>query len=228
MIKIIFCLPGKSFSHNFIKSWTNLVACLPGFKVDFSLNGAVSSNVYMARTLCLIEDESLTSHQKPFDGLYEYDYIMWIDSDSIFEPKQFKSLLDRMEKSLQIDILSGIYLQDQGQEYTTVVSLNTDSIKKQGRPKFLTPHDIAGKKGLIKVAYTGMGFMLVRYGVFERLSYPWFLPVIMKDGQHIAGFASEDASFCFRAKELGFDIWIDPKVVVGHEKLAFVRRPNDD
>lgn len=223
MIKVIFCLPGKIFSSNFLKSWTNLVAQLPKYNVDFALNGAVSSNVYLARTLCLIEDENLSIHQKPFDGLYEYDYIMWIDSDIIFVPEQFKKLLEKMKKHRDLYILSGIYFQDMGQEYTTVVNTDTNSVKKQGRPKFLTPKDLTRKKELIKVAYTGMGFMLVRRGIFERLSYPWFLPVIIKEGLDATGFASEDASFCFRVKELGIDIWVDPKVVVGHEKLAFVR-----
>jgi len=223
MIKVIFCIPGKIFSHNFLKSWTNLIIYLPSYGVDFALNGAVSSNVYMARTLCLIEDETKTFHQQPFDGLYDYNYIMWIDSDSIFEPEQFKNLLDRMESNRDLSILSGIYPQDLGQEYTTVVSTDTDSVKKQGRPQFLTPSDLVGKKELIKVAYTGMGFMMVRKGVFEQLTYPWFLPVISKEGPQATGFASEDASFCFRVKKLGFAIWVDPKIVVGHEKTIIWR-----
>lgn len=223
MIKVIFCIPGKSFSANFLKSWTELVACFPNYNIDFALNGAVSSNVYVARTLCLIENETLAFHQKPFDGLYDYDYIMWIDSDSIFKPQQFKKLMVRMEKNRRLSILSGIYLQDMGQEYTTVVKLKTDSVKKYGRPKFLTPAGITGKKGLIKVAYTGMGFMLIRQGVFEKIPYPWFMPVITKSRGKKTGFASEDASFCIRARKLGFDIWIDPTVIIGHEKLAFLK-----
>ena len=222
MIKVIFCIPGKIFSQNFLKSWTRLIARLPAYDVDFALNVAVSSNVYLARTLCLIEKPSLPTHNQPFDGLYDYDYIMWLDADTIFTPEQFKELLEKMEQNRQLFILSALYLQDSGQAYTTVVDLNTDSVKNQGRPQFLTPAEVAGKKELIKVAYNGMGFMLVRKGVFERLSYPWFLPVILKDGEKAVGFASEDASFCLRVKEVGFDIWADPTVVVGHEKLVFI------
>jgi hypothetical protein len=29
----------------------------------------------------------------------------------------------------------------------------------------------------------------------------------------------EDVAFCRMTKEKGYDVWIDPNVIVGHEKL---------
>jgi hypothetical protein len=43
-----------------------------------------------------------------------------------------------------------------------------------GRP---LPGKKDGKEDLIEVAYTGIGFMLIKKGVFERLEYPWFKPI---------------------------------------------------
>lgn len=76
---------------------------------------------------------------------------------------------------------------------------------------------IIRKEDLVEVAYTGMGFMLVKRGVFEKLEYPWFRPIEKKIGDMV-DFTMEDVAFCLRAKEAGFKIFIDPAVKVGHEK----------
>lgn len=81
----------------------------------------------------------------------------------------------------------------------------------------LCPSDIEGKQELIEVAYTGMGFMLVKKGVFEILGYPWFKPIEKRIGDMV-DFTMEDVAFCLRAREKGFEVLIDPTVKVGHEK----------
>ena len=58
--------------------------------------------------------------------------------------------------------------------------------------------------------------------VFEKIGYPWFPPIweeielpnkiVMKD------FTSEDVGFCRTAISKGFKIFIDPNIIVGHEK----------
>jgi len=70
---------------------------------------------------------------------------------------------------------------------------------------------------LLEVAYNGMGFMLVKRGVFESLDYPWFRPIEKQIGEMV-DFTMEDVGFCLRAKENGFGVFIDPLVRVGHEK----------
>ena len=62
-----------------------------------------------------------------------------------------------------------------------------------------------------------MGFMLVKKGVFESLAYPWFRPLEKRIGD-MTDFTMEDVSFCLRAKEKGFKVYIDPQVRLGHEK----------
>jgi hypothetical protein len=44
----------------------------------------------------------------------------------------------------------------------------------------MTPADLAGKSELMPVSYTGFGFMLLKRGVFEAISYPCFRPVRSK------------------------------------------------
>ena len=223
MIKVIFCLPGRTFSNNFLRSWTDLLLSCSSFEVEAITRFAVTSNVYSVRNLCLMSQPEKGSDQKPFQGQIPYDYIMWIDSDSVFEPLQFASFLDQMEENKNLHILSGVYLKEFTREYTAVLEWKNDYFRKYGRPQFLTPKDLKGKTKLIKVEVSGMGFMMVRFGVFEKITYPWFQPMGISDGEKTVGFTGEDASFCIRAKEAGFDTWIDPKIVIGHEKPVILR-----
>jgi len=87
---------------------------------------------------------------------------------------------------------------------------------------FLTPEDVRGKEGLIRVDYTGLGFMLVKKGVFESLDYPWFRPVEKQIGDMV-DFTMEDVGFCLRAREKGFEVLVDPGIKVGHEKKVIIQ-----
>ncbi len=200
-------------------SWSNLlVSCPPIFNVAPIVRMAYTNNIYMVRDLCLEGDKNGPVNQKPFKGKLDYDYIMWIDSDSVFEVEQFKILLDQMENDKRYHILSGIYLLEDGR-YSAHFDFSTTN--KEGP---VLPQDIKnlGKKPF-KVLYSGMGFMIVRKGVFESLSYPWFMPFayVGQGGAQI--LAGDDASFCMKAQEAGFDILVDPKVIIGHEKMQVLK-----
>ena len=95
--KIIFCLPGKSYSNQFLLAWSDLILWCSQNNFDFSVSQNYSSVVHFARTLCLGGDNTRGKLQKPFDNKFDYDYIMWIDSDIIFKVDDFKKLIIRYE-----------------------------------------------------------------------------------------------------------------------------------
>ena len=110
-----------------------------------------------------------------------------------------------------------------GKEYAAVKNWDLDYFKTTGTFKFLTPNDIPkGQTDLMEVAYNGFGFLLTKYGVFENLEYPYFMPEVTTFGEDVIDFASEDVSFCRRATNNGFKIYVDPTVVVGHEKTSIL------
>ena len=162
--------------------------------------------------MCLGADVSRGKEQKPFNGKIDYDYLMWIDSDMVFNPQHFKRLLDHNK-----DIVSGIYMMDDGKHFATCKNWDEEFFKKHGHFEFLIFVDVKGREGLLEVCYTGMGYMLVKKGVFESMEYPWFKPVEKQIGD-MKDFTMEDVAFCLKAKEKGFKILIDPGVRVGHEK----------
>jgi hypothetical protein len=182
-----------------------------GYEVYFA--NRYTSNVYYVRSMCLGADVRRGVNQKPFDGKIDYDALMWIDSDILFTPQDFFKLLSHDK-----DIVSGLYLMENATQFPAVEKWDQKYFEKNGSFQFMTKEDIKKKKGLFEVSYNGFGFMLIKKGVFEKIPYPWFAPKMMKIGQ-CEDFPSEDVSFCLRAAEYGFKIWIDPTVLVKHEKL---------
>jgi len=158
-----------------------------------------------------------SASQKPFAGKQDYDYLMWIDSDIIFDPWQFKTLLDQMEENKKYKILAGLYPLEDNRLAAHYLP------EKENR--YLTLEDV-GKLGTkpFKVWYAGMGFMLVRRGVFEKLTYPWFYPVSYREKGGAKVLSADDASLCERLRrEAKIATWVDPKVTVGHEKSMVLR-----
>lgn len=215
-MRIIFCLPGNQFSGNFLTCWTELVSYCMSKGINFALSQRSSCNIYYVRNMCLGADVSRGKNQKPFDGKVDYDYIMWIDSDQIFNPQQFQKLLDHDK-----DIVAGMYRMENGTQYAVCKEWDEKYFKKNGHFEFLTPNDVEtselDKNGLLEVSYVGMGFMLVKNGVFESMKYPWFKPIMQKIGK-AEDFTMEDVTFCLNAQKLGFKVYVDTSIIVGHEK----------
>ena len=215
-MKIIFCLPGASFSGRFLQNWTNLLAELPKYKITYGLSQHYLCNIYHVRTKCLGASLDRGVDQKPFDGKVDYDYIMWIDSDMVFTPEQFFKLLDH-EK----DVVSGMYKMSDNLNYATVENMDEDFFEQWAYYQFMQDKDIKAKnKKLFKVDYTGMGWMLVKYGVIEQMKYPWFHPRVQKHKAGWEEFVWDDVEFCMRVRDLGLDVWVDPTIIPGHEKTV--------
>jgi GT2 family glycosyltransferase len=209
---VVFCIPGNSFSGKFLECWTELVAWCLKNNIQPILSRRQSNNIYYVRNMCLAADVTRGKDQKPFDSKLDYDFIMWIDSDILFTPAQFQRLL-----AYDKDIVSGVYAMEGGKLVATVKEWDEETFKKQGYFDFMTVDEVKGKKDLIEVAYTGMGFMLVKKGVFEKLEYPWFKPIEKQIGDMV-DFTMEDVAFCLRIQEKGIHVLIDPQIRVGHEK----------
>ena len=123
-MKIIFCLPGASFSARFLQCWTELLGELPKVGISFGLSQQYLCNIYHVRTKCLGASLDRGTDQKPFGGKIDYDYIMWIDSDIIFKPEQFFKLIDHDR-----DIVSGLYMMQDNINYATVEHMDEDFLQ---------------------------------------------------------------------------------------------------
>jgi hypothetical protein len=216
-LTIIFCLPGDSFPREFLIAWTELVAYCMTHNIRPILSTQHSCNIYYARNMCLGGNVLRGEDQKPFNGEIKYDYFMWIDSDVIFSVPQFVTLLESAKKN---PVVSGIYRMTDG-NYAAVEKWDNEFFKKNGHFQFLSDKDIVGKSELIPVAYSGMGFMIVKRGVFEALKYPWFKQLEKRIGDAV-DMTMEDVSFCLRATRAGYRVMVDPRVRPAHRKAVMI------
>ena len=149
------------------------------------------------------------------------DILLFIDDDIFFYNEiQIRQLCDAAIYNDEIDIVGAAY-----------------SIKDDTKPVFAirTLEDkgnyVFGKLGQIfEVRYISSGCMAVKRRVFQEMInaetvhlcnpdtlafYPFFTPMETQlNGQWI--YLSEDWSFCEKARNLGFKVWVDSTIKLGH------------
>jgi len=227
--KVAFCRPGFSYSSNWVGCWTDMMFYCAKNKIAVIDRPATFHNIHMVRDMCLDINLGVEGNE-PFNKDLDYTHIMWIDSDQIWTPEQLQTLIDHDE-----DIVSGWYALS-GTNGAGICAGWFDSkvlLKKGGMP-CITQQELSdapkNEKGLVDLMkvhpeyefpWVGMGFMLIKYGVFEKIPYPWFYDDCIRIG-NIIGNRGDDISFCKKAHEAGFKIYIDPALRVGHEKMVIL------
>ena len=91
---IVFCLPGRGVSYQFLKSFVGLCFDLVQSGAAIQISQDYSSMVNFARCKCLGANVLRGPDQKPWDGNLNYDYQLWIDSDIMFDAEKFYRLID--------------------------------------------------------------------------------------------------------------------------------------
>ena len=224
-LTIVFALPGDTFSNKFVMSWTLLFNYCVTHQINPLITNHAHKNSYYVRNLCLGGNNLKGVEQKPFNGEVDYDYVMWIDANQVFNVDSFLKLLVR-----DIDVVSGMYLMENTKEFAVVKEWSKSHFEKHGGFEFLSTEEVSlmikkEQEPLLDVEYTGMGWMLVKKGVFEKMEYPWFRPemttmnITDPSGNEIKvkEFTTEDVFFCRKVKELGFKVLVDTSVIVGNE-----------
>jgi hypothetical protein len=143
--------------------------------------------------------------------------LMFIDSDINFEAEDIFRLM-AWNSDPKKGIVAGIPVaRKKGKVY--ISTLDTDEEN----------NIFMNYMGLVKAKRVATAFMMIRREVFEKLrdTHPeWlyhdekkvgdeviaFFDFALKDGQYIG----EDFLFCDRARELGYEVWIDPTIKLGH------------
>jgi hypothetical protein len=143
------------------------------------------------------------------------DYMLFIDSDLGFDARTLVRLL-----SAQKDFVAGVYPSRDGKGFTFRPALEAD-----GRIV------MCPETRLLKMEYIPAGFMLIRREVIAKMrdDYPelWYAPKDPRSDKesafcffdtevHDGEFWGEDYVFCRRARNSGFDIWVDPLLTFDH------------
>lgn len=143
----------------------------------------------------------------------DYDYIFWMDSDMQFPRDCLTSMLKTLQEK-KLDILTGLYYRRMP-PYSPVLF---DKLEIDGEIADYTEFtDVP--EGLFKVGGCGFGCVLMDVGVFidviGKFNGQMFTPI---------GRNGEDTSFCWRARQCGYEIWCDPSVVCGHVGYSVITK----
>jgi len=229
---IVFCLPGRGCSYQFLKSFVQLCFDLVQNQMSIQISQDYSSMVNFARCKCLGANVLRGPKQIPWDGKLKYDYQLWIDSDIVFDTAKFWQLCDLAVPGPDKDgiqqpekeITAGWYATEDGHTTSVAHWLDEDDFRKNGGVmNHETVESMSKRRKPFTVDYTGFGWVMIRKGVFERLEYPWFAPKmqVFESGK-VQDMCGEDVSFCLDAKEADVETWCDPRIRVGHEKTRVI------
>lgn len=135
----------------------------------------------------------------------EFDYMLWLDSDMVFQ----QDLLIRMKQTMDekgLDFLTGLYFR-RVPPFTPVLFDQLD-IDENGICTWTDWKDVP--EGMFKIGGCGFGCVLIKTDVLFNVQ--------AKFGELFNPIANmgEDLSFCWRARQCGYDIWCDPSLVCGH------------
>ena len=151
------------------------------------------SLVYMARNQLA---------QKAFDS----DLTLWLDSDMVFEP----DLLQRMKTSMErnkVDFLTALAFRRRPPYSPCIYKqlIYRDDNKSTAVEYWDYPED-----GAFQVEACGFANVLMKSQILWDCAEKFhdiFLPV--------AGYG-EDISACMRFRQIGYKLWADPRIKVGH------------
>lgn len=132
------------------------------------------------------------------------DYVLWLDSDMVFQKDVLSRLLEHAENGL--DIVSGLYFR-RAAPFSPVLF---KELMQDGKPTQAKDFNDYPRDSLFEVAGCGFGCVLMNTDVLLEMALEfgqWFNPT--------DGFG-EDLSFCNRAKTLGYKIWCDSRIKLGH------------
>jgi hypothetical protein len=232
---IVFCVPGRTFSNNFLMSWTETLHDLVASgRFNVFLSNQYSSCVHLARAKCLGLSVLRGPVQKPWNGEVAYDVLVWIDSDMVFRSRD---VIDLIQATEHYPVVSGLYMLEDRQHFCAVEKFDTEYFVKHGHFEALTATRVSEwtqqtGSPYLPCAFVGLGFCAFRHGILEdpRLGYPYFYsPVLtIKTGRadvpEYRDLSSEDASLFHNLTEAGIisSIMVKTDLRLGHEKSAII------
>jgi hypothetical protein len=228
----IFLLPGHPSSGiqaiNAEVARLNLAAT--GKRVG--LQPAYSCDIYVVRNGCL-GAIGFDADQKPFQGEYEYDRLIWVDSDNIISSDKINELISR-----NVDIVAAWCRQYGSGDINNNNRANCGFFDIENRVSGVSPGkcvergltvgemlEYAKKDELLEVDYVGFSLMIIKKGVFESMKYPWFEPWVLEweeNGRLKRRIIQEDVGFCIKARKHGYKVYVDPTVMIQHEKRVLL------
>ena len=186
-IRLAVCVPCREMIHAVFSH--NLHSML-----NYNWQKGIDTKVfYNMSTLLQNQRESLVSAARSWAATH----ILWLDSDMSFPFYTAYKLLDHA-----VPVVAGNYA-------TRQVPYKTVAYKELGGEweQYLRHNkDTPLTKDLIEVEGIGMGCMLTKIDVYDRLEHPYFPVTWSKESEDYLG---EDINFCMALRKAGYTISVD-------------------
>lgn len=204
----MFALPAydSKLSLKLATSLVEFAVTAPRHGVDFQINSICGCSV-VSRARNLLAKEMLES---------DCTDLMFIDSDINFKATDIFRLLAWTSEP-EKGIAAGIPVaRKKGKVFISTLHQDSDG------------NIVMNNMGLVRAKRVATAFMMVRREVFERMDAElegleyWDdnTQSVMKSffdfKSSPEGYIGEDYLFCDRATSLGFEVWIDPTITLGH------------
>ena len=205
--KLFVALPAYDFkvSLKLAVSLARLAQMLPPHGIDMNI-GSICGCSVVSRARNLLVKDFLES---------DCTDLMFIDADINFEPDDVLRLM-AWASDPKKGIVGGVpRTRKANKVYIAQLDQDEEGVTMNGM-------------GLVRAKRIATAFMLVRREVFERLvneNPQWNYYDHSSDRQLNAvfdflvteeGYMGEDYLFCDRARQIGYEVWIDPTIKLGH------------
>lgn len=140
----------------------------------------------------------------------EADYVLWLDSDMIFEADTMEKLYKRMQEGY--DIVTGLYFRRRP-PFTPVIF---ERLRMDGESCDFKDYNEYPKDRVFEVEGIGFGCVMMKTDVLTSCfaKFGTCFSMIGRNG--------EDVSFSIRARGCGYKIYCDPGIKCGHVSLTCV------
>jgi hypothetical protein len=132
------------------------------------------------------------------------DWILSLDSDSLFTSKHVSQLFELMAANPQIDAMAALQCR-RGGKYpllTTGTGIQDEHVQIDGRP--------------IRVTTAHFGLTLIRVASLKQVSKPWFKAETDSEGNWSDDRLDDDIWFWHQWRGAGKNIYVVPSVSIGH------------
>lgn len=150
------------------------------------------------------------------------EWLWMVDTDMVFAPNTLEALLVNANADKDSEhfapIVGGLcFAVNDGKLEPTMYQL----VKGDDGGMATVRYTTYPKDSMFQVSATGAACLLIHRSVCEAMrerkfnaAYPYFQETQLSE-MHPVG---EDVTFCFRAIQLGFPIWVNTAVHIGHQK----------
>ena len=205
---IFIALPAYDFkvSLRLAVSLARFAQAAPRYGIDIQI-GSICGCSVVSRARNLLVQDMLDS---------PCDYLLFIDSDINFEPDDIIRLMAWAEDPKKGIVAAVPRTRSEDKVYITNLEYDENGE--------LTMNGM----GLVRAERVATAFMLIRREVLVTMAEAnpdWkyydkrsdrVVPCLFDFKLAEEGYIGEDFLFCDRARELGFEVWIDPTITLGH------------